>query len=125
MVKSHEDLEIYKMALLIAKDIYLLTSAFPKTELFGMTDQIKRSVASVGANIAEGFGRFHFKDRLLFMYNARGSLYETRHFIALAKEVGYLTENDKLNMNKRIDILSIKLNNFIGSIKNQTTNNHE
>ena len=125
IVKSYEDLEIYKMALMIAKDIYLLTNDFPKTETFGMTDQIKRSVASVGANIAEGFGRFHYKDKLLFMYNARGSLYETRHFIALAKEVGYVTNSDRLDMNKRIDILSIKLNNFIGSIKKQTINNHE
>ena len=125
MVKSYEDLEIYKMALMIAKDIYLLSSSFPKTELFGMTDQIKRAVASVGANIAEGFGRFHYKDKLLFMYNARGSLYETRHFVALAKEVGYFTEDNRTDVNKRIDILSVKLNNFIRSIKNQTTNNYE
>jgi len=125
MVKSYEDLEIYKMALALAKDIYLKTVNFPKSEMFGMTDQIRSASASVGANIAEGFGRYHFKDKLLFMYNARGSLYETRHFIALAKEVGYLEEEYKLEVDKRIDTLAVKLNNFIGSIKNQTTNNNE
>lgn len=125
MVRSYEDLEIYKMALALAKDIYSKTRDFPKAEVFGMTDQIRRSVASVGANIAEGFGRYHYKDKLLFMYNARGSLYETRHFIALAKEVGYLNEQFKLEVNNRIDTLSIKLNNFIGSIKKQTMNNNE
>lgn len=118
MVNSYEDLEIYKMSMDLAVNIYKETKKFPKDETYGMRDQIRRAVASVGANIAEGFGRYHYKDKLLFMYNARGSLYETRHFLDLAFHVGYIDldyRNARLNDTK---ILSIKLNNFISAIGN-------
>src|SRR5689334_5817972 len=97
VIKSFEDLEIYKISIDLTKDIYGLSNNFPVEERYGMTDQIKRAVASIGANIAEGFGRFSYKDRMVFMFHARGSLYETRHFLNLAYEVGYI---DKLTKEK-------------------------
>lgn len=117
MVRRFEDLEIYKAALTIAKEVYELSKAFPKDETFGMRDQIRRAVASIGANIAEGFGRYHFKDKLLFMYNARGSLYEVKHFLYLAVEVGYLNKESILDLNRRLDDLAVRLANFINSIR--------
>jgi len=117
MVKRFEDLEIYKAALTVAKDVYELSKGFPKDETFGMRDQIRRAVASIGANIAEGFGRYHFKDKLLFMYNARGSLYEVKHFLYLAVEVGYLTNNKILVLVRKLDDLAVRLANFISTIR--------
>lgn len=116
IAKSYRDLEIYKESLDLAKEIYILTKTFPRDETYGMRDQIRRAVASIGANIAEGFGRYHFKDKLLFFYNARGSLYETMHFVELSTKVGYISslDNDKLNL--RLEKLSVRLNNFINSI---------
>ncbi len=75
-MKDFRDLEIYQMSLDIAKKIYVVTRSFPRDEIYGMRDQIRRAVASIGANIAEGFGRFHYKDKLIFFYNAQGSVYE-------------------------------------------------
>lgn len=121
MINSVEDLEIYKLAILLAKRIYLLTQNFPKSETYGLIDQIRRAVASIGANIAEGFGRYHYKDKLLFFYNARGSLYEVKHFVRLSFELGYLNESDMLSLNVVIKDLSVKLNNFIKVI-GKTTN---
>ena len=66
MVKDFEDLEIYQLALSLAKKIYLLTANFPKSELYGLVDQTRRAISSVGANMAEGFGRFHYKDKIVF-----------------------------------------------------------
>ncbi len=116
MVRNYRDLEIYKDSLLLAKDVYLITKSFPREEVYGMRDQIRRAVASIGANIAEGFGRYHFKDKLIFFYNARGSLYETMHFVELAFEVDYISGVDEVKLLERLDKLSVRLNNFINSI---------
>lgn len=107
--KSYRDLEIYQDALLIARNVYSVTKNFPKDELYGMRDQVRRAVASIGANIAEGFGRFHYKDKLIFFYNARGSLYETMHFIELACEVGYIGKPEKDALIARLEKLSVRM----------------
>lgn len=109
-------MQIYKQSLELAKRVYSLTKIFPKDETFGMRDQIRRAVASIGANIAEGFGRYHYKDKLLFFYNARGSLYETQHFLELASVVGYINDNDKQDLLNLSKDLSVRLSNFINSI---------
>ncbi len=116
IVRSYRDLEIYKEALTLAKDVYSATKNFPKDETFGMRDQVRRAVASIGANIAEGFGRFHYKDKLVFFYNSRGSLYETMHFVELACEVGYISQVQKDNLLSRLEKLAVRLNNFIRTI---------
>ena len=115
-MKSYEDLEIYKIALELAVKVYLLTKGFPKEEMYGIVSQIRRAVASVGANIAEGFGRFHYKDKLMFFYNARGSLYETKHFIDLSLRLEYIHQEDREKLSEEIDRLAVKLNNFIAAI---------
>jgi four helix bundle protein len=62
----------------------------PKDEKWDLADQICRSSKSVGANIAEGHGRFYYKDRVRFCYNARGSLSETENHLIAAKDLGYI-----------------------------------
>ena len=119
IVRSYRDLEIYKEAIEIASVIYTITRSFPKDETYGMRDQIRRAVASIGANVAEGFGRYHYKDKLVFFYNARGSLYETMHFIELSLRVGYIVDTDREKLISRLDKLSVRLNNFINSVGRQ------
>ncbi|KKU57161.1 MAG: S23 ribosomal protein [Candidatus Amesbacteria bacterium GW2011_GWA2_47_11b] len=67
MVNRYEDLEIYQVSVEVAIEVYRLTKKFPKEETYGIVDQLKRAVTSIGANIAEGFGRFYFKDKLVFL----------------------------------------------------------
>jgi four helix bundle protein len=67
------DLETWKRANESTKQIYQLTKAFPKQERYGITDQLRRASSSIGANIAEGFDRYHFNDKKKFYYYARGS----------------------------------------------------
>jgi len=111
MVRSYQDLEIYQLSVNLSVKIYKIE--FPKDETFGMRDQIRRAVSSIGANIAEGFGRFHFKDKLTFFYIARGSLYESSHFVELANKVGYISSELKAELFKDLNNLAVKLNNFI------------
>jgi len=81
--------EGHKLALLIYKE----TKSFPKEERYGVTDQLRRAVSSITANIAEGFGRYHYADKIRFYYQARGSVKEVQNFIFLAKDLGYLIED--------------------------------
>lgn len=124
MVSRYQDLQIYQLSVDLSVEIYKIVKSFPKEETYGMSDQLRRAVTSIGANIAEGFGRYHFRDKLVFFYNARGSTYEVMHFLEVASRIGYITENDKIEMFKKLNDLSVKLNNFISSI-GKTTNDHE
>ena len=119
MVNRYEDLEIYKISVEVAIEVYKLTKKFPKEETYGMVDQLKRAVTSIGANIAEGFGRFYFKDKLVFFYHSRGSLFEVKHFLEISFKMGYITDEEKNNLFVKLNNLSVKLNNFISSIGKQ------
>ena len=77
-VKSFEDLEVWQKGKTLTIRIYEIAAHFPKDEVYGITSQIKRAALSVPANIAEGFGRYHFLDKAKFYLNARGSLYELK-----------------------------------------------
>jgi len=104
-----ENLEIWKLGVKLARDIYLLTERFPKREIYGLTDQIRRSAVSIPSNIAEGKGRSTAKDFVHFLNTARGSLYELTAQLYVAREIGYLTEEDFAQLNKRIENLSHKI----------------
>ena len=119
MVTRYEDLEIYQISVEIAIEVYRLTKKFPKEETYGITDQLKRAVTSIGANIAEGFGRFYFKDKLVFFYHSRGSLFEAKHFLEISFSLEYITEEEKNNLFSKLNNLTVKLNNFINSIGKQ------
>ncbi len=71
-VRTFEDLEVWQKSKRLALQVYEITTAFPKDEMYGIISQIKRAALSVPANIAEGFGRYHFLDKAKFYLTARG-----------------------------------------------------
>lgn len=92
MVKNFFELDVWKIAHQLGLILYELTAKFPQSELFGITSQIRRASFSVGANIAEGFGRYHFKDKQKFYFQARGSLAEVQNFLFVAKDLKLIDE---------------------------------
>ena len=88
------DLDAWKIGNDFVIHIYTISKCFPRDEQFGLTSQIRRSSASITANIAEGFSRFSFKDKNRFYYNARGSLSETQNHLLLAQSIGYINKDD-------------------------------
>ena len=70
--------------------IYKLTKKFPREELYSLTDQLRRAAVSITSNIAEGFGRHSYKEKVQFYYLAHGSLIEVKNQIIIARDVGYL-----------------------------------
>lgn len=67
-----------------------MTENFPKKEIYSLSSQIRRAAVSITANIAEGFLRFHFKDKTRFYYQARASTAEVQNYLLLAKDLGYI-----------------------------------
>ena len=91
---SFEELEVYKLARLLVRDIYRLQHRFPKYEIYALGDQIRRSSSSVTSNIAEGSGRASFKEKSHFIEIAYGSLMEAFSQLQIAQDLGYLTQED-------------------------------
>jgi four helix bundle protein len=91
---SFEELEVYKSARLLVRDIYRLQHRFPKYEIYALGDQIRRSSSSVTSNIAEGSGRASFKEKSHFLEIAYGSLMEAFSQLQIAQDLGYLTQED-------------------------------
>lgn len=91
-IESFEQLEVWQESQLLAVSVYKITTQFPKEEVFAMTNQLRRAVSSISANIAEGFGRSTAKDKVHFYTIAYGSLLEVKNFLYLAQKLTYLTD---------------------------------
>jgi len=112
-----KDLDVYNLSRDLSKKAWEIYNDLKKEYRFSFGKQFLDSSDSVGANIAEGFGRFHYKDSMKFYYNSRGSLYEAKHWIDLLNERGILKKDDYKKCSMLIKNLGIKLNNFISSLK--------
>lgn len=93
-IKHFTDLDAWKINYELTLMIYKVTEKFPKSERFGIIDQLRRAASSIIANIAEGWGRYHFADKIRFYYQARGSSSEVQNFLILANGLGYLGLDD-------------------------------
>ncbi len=91
-IESHRDLIVWRKAMDLAVEVYRVTAGFPRSELYRLTSQITRAVASVPANIAEGHARATRKDYANFLAIAKGSLMEVETFLMLGLRLGYVNE---------------------------------
>lgn len=88
-IRSHRDLIVWQKAMALVTNVYGLTKAFPRDEIYGLTSQTRRAAASVPANIAEGQGRRLSGEFHQFLANSRGSLIELDTHLELACRVGF------------------------------------
>jgi four helix bundle protein len=94
--RSFEDLVVWQKAHALVLSIYTRTSTFPREEIYGLTSQVRRSAVSVPANIAEGFKRRSKLDKVRLLNIAEGSLEETRYYLRLATDLGYIKDDAAL-----------------------------
>jgi four helix bundle protein len=91
---SFRDLRVWQEAMKLAREVYKGTASFPRHELYGLTQQIRRAAVSVPSNVTEGKGRHSDKEFSHFLFNARGSLLELQTQLMLAEELEYLSTAD-------------------------------
>jgi four helix bundle protein len=91
-VKNYKELIVWKKAHQMTLDVYDVTRVFPKEEVYGLTSQLRRAAASIGANIAEGSGRRSNNEICRFLQIARGSASEAEYHILLARDLSMLQE---------------------------------
>lgn len=91
---THKNLQVWRKSISFVKDIYLITRAFPREEMFGLTSQLRRAAVSIPSNIAEGNGRESKKDLIRFLYIAIGSAAEIETQLIICHEIGLLYGND-------------------------------
>ena len=115
-IRDFEDLETYQLALDLADWIYDITATFPAEEKYNIISQLKRAGTSIGANIAEGYGRFHYKENIQYCRMSRGSLSETKHFMLFSKRRGFIDQKPYEAFLTKYKQLQIKINNYIKSI---------
>lgn len=114
---SFFDLQAYKEAKLLVKDIYTLLERFPNYEVYALGDQLRRAVVSVPSNIAEGSGRGSVKEKIHFLEIAYGSLTETLCQLDIAHDLGYITDVEFKNIQDRIDVIGKLLSGLRNSFK--------
>jgi four helix bundle protein len=115
-IKHFYDLNVWKESNRLSVEIYKTTENFPDNEKYGIINQLRRASSSVGANIAEGFGRFHYKDKIKFYYNARGSVCEVQNFLFLSQDLKYLTKKEARKIFLEYEQLNKMINSFVKAI---------
>ena len=114
-----DDLEVYKLAEELSNCVWDVCQKWNYFTKETIGKQLIKAVDSVSANIAEGFGRFHYKDNINFLYFSRGSLVETQSWLNKAHKRNLLTDKKYEYFCKRMDELAKKLNAYIKSNKKQ------
>lgn len=115
-----DELEVYKLSERLADTVWEIVAGWAPLARRTVGAQIVRSADSVGANIAEGTGRGTFKDNRRFVRYARGSLYETRHWLRRAHRRGLLTPAQAAALRPIVDELGPRLNAYLSSIGRTT-----
>lgn len=115
--KGYKTLKVWEEAHKLVLLVYKHAKKFPREELFGFTDQLKRAAVSVPANIVEGQAKNSNKALLNFLYIANGSLVELEYYLQLAKDLDFLDQKEFLELDDQRKVAGSLLNGFIKSIK--------
>ena len=103
------------MASQLSKEITELIKIFPKNEKYALADDLLRAARSIPANVSEGFGRYHFAEKIQFYNIAKGSALEVQNHLEETKNCDYIDSIKYNELTKRYHIVEMKINNLIGS----------
>ena len=102
-MKTHKDLDVWKKSVSLVTSIYEVTKTFPKDDIYGLTNQIRRSAVSIPSNIAEGSARKGEKEFIQFLYISLGSMAELETQLIIANNLKYVKLNDYELMTGRLE----------------------
>lgn len=113
---SFKDIGAWKAGHEFVLAVYKATEMFPAHEVYGLTSQFRRAAVSIPANIAEGFRKLSYLDKLRFMNISQGSLEESRYYILLSRDLGYISEEVSYDLNAKVESTSRLLNAYCKGI---------
>jgi four helix bundle protein len=120
MIKSYKDLNVWRKADELAGLVFDITEKFPKTYLFNLTDQLRRSALSVPTNIAEGCASFHSRELLQFLNVARRSLSETLYLVSFAHKRNLITKEQMNLLDSMVEDIGKMINGLANSIRKKS-----
>lgn len=116
-MRRFREIKAWQKAHYLTLDVYKVTAAFPSNELYGLTTQMRRSAASVGANIAEGCGRKSKGELGRFMLIAMGSASELEYHLLLAKDLDFLNKEKHQKLEDEVIEVKRMLSSYIQQLK--------
>jgi four helix bundle protein len=120
MSSSFRDLRVWQESIQLTAAIYQATIRFPKHEIYGLTQQIRRAAVSIPSNIAEGKGHRSDKEFLHFLFHARGSLLEVQTQLVIAERLQYLSEDGR-DLTSKAEGVGRALSGLISSLERKVT----
>ena len=116
-IKRFEDLKVWQLSHKVSIEVSNLVKTFPKDEKYDLAGQMRRAARSIPSAIVEGFGRFHFNDKLTFYERGRASLKELRNHFAEARENEYVNDKEKRYYDNMMSEIEFLLNRMMSEIR--------
>jgi len=123
MKSTFEDLEIWRLSRDLRRSCSSLTKVLPPEEKFRLTDQLVRASRSVTANIAEGYGRYHYQENIQFCRHARGSLFEIIDHLYVALDEEYILQDSFAELKGKTTAIILKINGYIRYLNQKKSSN--
>ena len=112
--RSFKDLRVYQKAREVSRAVFKLSKAFPKEEMYSLTDQMRRAARSVGAQIAEAWGKRRYEKHFVSkLTDADAEQMETQHWVSEALDCGYLSPADATQLNSGLEEIGRMLNSMM------------
>ena len=125
IIRTFEDLDVWKVCRDLKTQIAIMVSTFPKEEQYRLRDQLIRASRSVTANLAEGYGRFHYAENIQFTRQARGSLYEVIDHLTVAQEEKLISDETFASMRESVLRAVLVVNGFIRYLSKAKTSSRD
>ena len=119
-MKTHKDLDVWKRSVEFVTSVYEITKTFPKDEVYGLTNQIRRAAVSIPSNIAEGAGRNHDKEFIQFLYIALGSCTELETQLIISGNLKYVNSDKLDKMLLELDVLGKMISGLIRAVRKRS-----
>ena len=116
-MRNFEDLEVWQKSHDLTVRLYRVTESFPRSELFGLTSQIRRAAGSIGANLAEGCGRWGDPELARFVQIAMGSASELLNHLRLARDLGFVSADDYTGLIRALSSVRQMLTAFLLTVR--------
>ncbi|SRR5258706_580609 len=117
MIKTLEEFKVYNRAITIGEEVWKLVSAWGYFEKDTIGKQLVRATDSIAANLSEGLGRYHIKETKNFSYYSRGSLFETKTWLAKANNRNLIDEKLFGKLSEDLEVVGKMLNSYINTLK--------